>query len=153
MTSPVRIEFRVEGFDLAPAAERRDGTGHLHWSSDGCETGTGLENGAGTISVPLEPGDHTICVEAYSADHEKLGARDEITIHVTGPSPGTGSEKAQHWEGTIDGDIKSGPDCIAAKNAGEFAFDVDADGKVSGEGSVTSTEYTCTTPQGTSTIP
>ncbi len=161
VTSPVTVTFSAHGFELAPTTSEKEGVGHVHWANDSCDTESGLEGGEAEVEVTLEPGDHTICITAFSSDHEELGAQDEITLHVTGPGggveppPAGGStiESVEHWKGTIDGDIKSGPDCAAAKNVGSFEFDVDENGQVAGSGEVSSTEYTCTTPQGTSTIP
>jgi hypothetical protein len=160
VTSPFTAEFSTSGFELAPAASAEDGVGHLHWSTDSCDLDSRLENGEASVEIELPPGEHTICVGAFTSGHEQLGGTAQITVIVDG-APGAGSgtntdtneEAAESWEATIDGDIKAGPDCTAAKNIGGFFLDVAEDGGVTGSGSVDSTEYTCTTPEGTATIP
>jgi hypothetical protein len=160
VTSPFTAEFSASGFELAPATSTDEGAGHLHWSTDSCDLDSQLEGGEASVEIELAPGEHTICVGAFTSGHEPLGGTAQITVIVDGASGvGTGTNTdtdeaaAERWEATIDGDIKAGPDCTGAKNIGGFVLDVAEDGSVAGNGSVDSTEYTCTTPQGTSTIP
>jgi hypothetical protein len=79
----------------------------------------------------------------------------ETTPTVQGPptAPPETTRAAQRWEGTIRGDIEPSPNCTAATNTGQFVVNVISRNRVSGSGSVSSSEFSCTSAQGSSTIP
>ena len=75
---------------------------------------------------------------------------------VPGGETSTGEDAegaAETWQGPLVGTFQAGPDCTPGTYDGEITHSVDADGVVEGEGSTTSSEYTCTFPEGSTTIP
>ena len=93
VSSPVTVEMQAEGFEVAPAAESSEGQGHFHVMVDTECVGEGetvpnvdqhLHFGDGSTSteIELEPGEHTLCLQAGDQVHSAFGATDEITITV-----------------------------------------------------------------------
>ena len=86
-----------------------------------------------------------------NADHVALEATAEVTFVVAGGA--TEEAGSETWEGPVSGNFQAGPDCTPGTFSGEIVLHVDEEQAVTGEGFTDSSEYTCTTPQGTSTIP
>lgn len=95
VTSPVSVEFATTGdFEIIPAADGGgDGAGHMHVMVDvGCVTvgevipsdDSHLHFGDGSTSteLELEPGEHTLCLQAGDGEHTAMDVTDEITITV-----------------------------------------------------------------------
>ena len=162
----------AEGLEIEPAGSVRDGAGHFHLLIDAsCDepgavtpadaTHLRLEDGSDEVDVPLEAGDHTLCLQAADGSHTALAPTDDITVHVaaivgdeTEPTDTTETTAGgERWTGTARGPFKAGKDCSAGTNTSEFTVVVDSDNDVTGGGSVSATEYTCRSPQGTATIP
>jgi hypothetical protein len=85
----------AEGLTLEPAGEVKEGHGHLHITVDGAcsEAGqvipkdeTHLHYGEGQTEadIELEPGEHSLCLQAGDGAHTALqGLEDRLTIAVT----------------------------------------------------------------------
>jgi hypothetical protein len=97
VTSPVHVEMAAEGFTVEPAAQGvREGAGHFHVLVDvGCvEPGEPIPvdtpgyNHFGMAQqeadLELEPGEHTLCLQAGNGAHIATDLTDEVTITVTG---------------------------------------------------------------------
>ncbi|MDP9023540.1 MAG: DUF4399 domain-containing protein [Actinomycetota bacterium] len=93
VTSPVRVQMQSTGILIGPVAEAREDTGHFDIMVDvGCVTpGQEIPNdeqhlhfgdGGSTAEIELEPGEHTLCLQASTNDHIAYDATDEITITV-----------------------------------------------------------------------
>ena len=93
VSSPVPVEMAAEGFEVAPAEGATEGQGHFHIMVDtDCvaegetvpsdETHLHFGDGSTSTEVELEPGEHTLCLQAGDATHSAFGATDEITITV-----------------------------------------------------------------------
>jgi hypothetical protein len=93
VTSPVRVEVSLRDFELRIAGSFSEGKGHLHILVDvGCvETGRTIPSGEGYVhlwrgepsgEVELEPGEHTLCVQAGDGTHVALDLSDQVTIDV-----------------------------------------------------------------------
>jgi hypothetical protein len=95
VTSRVRVEVAVQDFELGPAGSFSEGRGHLHVLVDvGCvEPGRSIPGGDGyvhlqmgepSLELELEPGEHTLCVQAGDGTHVALDLTDQVTIEVAG---------------------------------------------------------------------
>jgi hypothetical protein len=93
VTSPVRVEVELEDFELGPAGSFAEDKGHLHVLVDvGCvEPGRSIPGGEGYVhlqlgepsaEIELEPGEHTLCVQAGDGTHVALDLSDRVTIEV-----------------------------------------------------------------------
>lgn len=95
VASPVTVEFATSGdFEIIPAADGGgDGAGHMHVMVDvGCVTvgevipadDSHIHFGDGSTSaeLELEPGEHTLCLQAGDGEHTAMDVTDEITITV-----------------------------------------------------------------------
>lgn len=97
--SPVELEFKAEGVELAAAGEPAVGEGHVHVLVDrGCaEAGEAipgpdedaeadgifhLGDGSTTTELDLEPGEHELCAQLGDGAHQAFGATDEIQLTV-----------------------------------------------------------------------
>lgn len=91
--SPVTLEMTADDFVIEPAGEVRDGAGHLHAMIDvPCvdageiipmdESHVHYGDGATTDTLELEPGEHTICVQAGDGVHTALDLTDTVTFTV-----------------------------------------------------------------------
>ena len=97
VTSPVPVSFEADGFTVEPAGDGAitDGAGHMHVMVDvGCvEVGEVIPSddqhvhfgdGSTSTELELEPGQHSLCLQAGDGAHTALDLTDEITITVTG---------------------------------------------------------------------
>lgn len=97
VTSPVPVSFEAEGFTVEPADEGaiNEGAGHMHVMVDvGCvEVGEVIPSddqhvhfgdGSTSTELELEPGEHTLCLQAGDGAHTALDLTDEITVTATG---------------------------------------------------------------------
>lgn len=97
VTSPVAVEFEATDFTIEPAGDGtiNEGAGHMHVMIDvPCvEVGEVIPSdddhlhfgdGSTSAELELEPGEHTLCLQAGNGAHEALDLTDEITITVTG---------------------------------------------------------------------
>lgn len=93
VSSPVQVEMEAEGFDIAPAAESAEGEGHLHVmvDTDCVAVGETIPNdeqhvhfgdGSTSVELDLEPGEHTLCLQAGDQVHNAFGGTDQVTITV-----------------------------------------------------------------------
>jgi hypothetical protein len=93
VSSPVAVEMAAEGFEVAPAEGSTEGQGHFHVMVDtDCvgegetipndETHVHFGDGSTTTELELEPGEHTLCLQAGDQVHNAFGGTDEITITV-----------------------------------------------------------------------
>lgn len=99
VSSPVELEFEVDGVELAEADDPVVGEGHVHVMVDrGCvevgDTIPGpsdeaedeglihLGDGADTAEVELDPGEHELCAQLGDGSHRAFGQTDEILITV-----------------------------------------------------------------------
>ena len=83
----------ADGLDIEPAGSAREGAGHFHLLIDAsCDepgavtsadaTHLRLEDGSDEVDVPLDAGDHTLCLQAADGSHAALASTDEVTVHV-----------------------------------------------------------------------
>jgi hypothetical protein len=161
--SPVAVVLSAEGLGEGE---------HLHLLVDlPCdEPGTSepaggqrLRLGAGVeeTELALEPGEHTLCAQAADASHVAGEATAEVTFTVEGGGGSAGDTTTEEeeeageetWKGTVTGEFQAGPDCTPGTGEGQISLVVDEEGSILGEGSTTSSEYTCTFPEGSTTIP
>lgn len=95
VASPVALTMAATGFVVEPAGEVRDGAGHLHVMVDvPCvepgeviprdEAHVHFGDGQTGTSLDLEPGTHTLCLQAADGAHTALDLTDELTIEVVG---------------------------------------------------------------------
>lgn len=93
VTSPVALGFAAFNFTVEPAGDVHDGAGHLHVMVDvPCvEPGTVIPKDDQHVhlgmaqmaaEVPLEPGDHTLCLQAGDGAHTALDITREVTFIV-----------------------------------------------------------------------
>ena len=93
VSSPVSVEMQAEGFEVAPAEESTEGQGHFHVMVDtecvgegetipNDETHLHFGDGSTTTEIELEPGEHTLCLQAGNATHSAFGTTDQISITV-----------------------------------------------------------------------
>jgi len=96
VSSPIALELTADNFVIEPAGEVRDGAGHLHAMIDvpGVDPGEVIPSdeshvhygdGATTDELDLEPGEHTICVQAGDGVHTALDLTDTVTFTVADP--------------------------------------------------------------------
>jgi hypothetical protein len=96
VTSPVAVEFVAEGFEVEPAGDGAvtEGAGHMHVMVDTpcVEVGQVIPSdeqhlhfgdGSTSTELELEPGEHTLCLQAGDGAHTALDLTDEVTITVT----------------------------------------------------------------------
>lgn len=98
-TSPLSLEFGVENYQIAPVVEGEnpEGVGHYHlaidvecWPRgeiipDGQANYIHFGDGSNTIEVPLEPGEHTLCLQIGDGEHrvlEEPGLTQQVTITI-----------------------------------------------------------------------
>ncbi len=93
VTSPVTVEMTADGIDVQPAGEVVEGAGHFHVMVDtDClapgetipkdDTHQHFGDGSTTAELELEPGEHTLCLQAGDGAHAALDATDTVTITV-----------------------------------------------------------------------
>jgi hypothetical protein len=93
VTSPVAITMQAHGFTVEPAGEVRPDAGHLHVMVDvPCvepgqvvprdESHLHFGDGQTGTSIDLEPGEHTLCLQAADGAHVALDLTSEHTIEV-----------------------------------------------------------------------
>lgn len=95
LTSPVFVAMEAENFIIEPAARGvQEGAGHFHLMVDVPCVPFGLTipadeahlhfgNATDVWSLILEPGEHSLCLQAGDAAHTALALTSEITITVT----------------------------------------------------------------------
>jgi hypothetical protein len=93
VSSPVTVEMAAEGFEVAPAEGSTEGQGHFHVmvDTDCVVEGETIPNddshlhfgdGSTSTQIELEPGEHTLCVQAGDQVHNAFGETTQITITV-----------------------------------------------------------------------
>ncbi len=93
VTSPVMIDFGVEGMAVNPAGEIVPGTGHHHIIIDGEATPQGtavpaddthIHYGGGQTQakITLTPGKHTLIMQFANGIHQSFGKQMSATITV-----------------------------------------------------------------------
>lgn len=92
--SPVTVTFESDGFEIIPAAEGGgEASGHMHVMIDvGCvpvgeeipsdDSHVHFGDGSTSAELELEPGEHTLCLQAGDGDHIAMDVTDEVTITV-----------------------------------------------------------------------
>jgi hypothetical protein len=98
VTSPLELEFGVEGMTVQPAGELIEGTGHHHLLIDRgfIEKGTivpadsmNIHYGDGSTSTTIElsPGKHTLTLQFADGYHQSYGGQmsSEVEIFVAEP--------------------------------------------------------------------
>jgi len=94
VSSPVKIEFGVEGMEVEPAGELNAGKGHHHIIIDGSalEQGTvvpadekNIHYGKGQTETEIElsAGEHTLTMQFADGYHQSYGPQMSATITVT----------------------------------------------------------------------
>lgn len=94
--SPVTLEMAADNFVVEPAGEVREGAGHLHAMIDvpcvdagevipSDESHIHYGDASTTDELELEPGEHTICVQAGDGVHTALDLTDTVTFTVAEP--------------------------------------------------------------------
>jgi hypothetical protein len=94
LSSPVVVEFGVEGMDVEPAGELSIDKGHHHVVINGSfiEKGTVVPNdethihyGKGQLSdsLDLEPGEYTLTMQFADGLHNSYGEQMSSTINIT----------------------------------------------------------------------
>ncbi|MEO0600463.1 MAG: DUF4399 domain-containing protein [Myxococcota bacterium] len=92
--SPVKLEFGVEGMDVAPAGEIVDGTGHHHViiDSKGIDEGVTVPAddqhihfglGQTEAEIELPAGEHTLTMQFADGAHSSYGEVMATTITIT----------------------------------------------------------------------
>ncbi|MGH8999714.1 MAG: DUF4399 domain-containing protein [Acidimicrobiia bacterium] len=94
--SPVTVEMDATNFTIEPAGDGavNEGAGHFHLMVDtecvaegevipSDDTHKHFGTGATEAELELDPGEHTICLQAGDGAHTALDLTDEITITVT----------------------------------------------------------------------
>lgn len=96
VSNPVIVEPNVVRATIAPAAESGPGEGHYHVMIDTECLPSGdtipsdaqhvhFGDGRTTLDLPpLEPGEHTLCLQLGDGQHRAFGAASTITIQVEG---------------------------------------------------------------------
>lgn len=93
VSSPLAVTFESEDFEVVPAGEGGEGTGHMHVMIDvGCvpvgetipsdDSHVHFGDGSTSADLELEPGEHELCLQAGDANHAALDLTDEITVTV-----------------------------------------------------------------------
>lgn len=93
VTSPVKVEFGVEGMEVQPAGELNEGKGHHHIIINGAplERGTvvpadstNIHYGKGQLETELElpAGEHTLTMQFADGYHQSYGPQMSATISV-----------------------------------------------------------------------
>lgn len=94
LSSPVYVEFGIEGMEVEPAGEVKEGFGHHHVIIDGGTIPTGeavpadetnIHYGGGQTgdTLTLTPGAHTLTLQFADGIHRSYGAQMATTIDVT----------------------------------------------------------------------
>lgn len=101
-SSPLNLEFGVENYEIAPVVEGEnpEGVGHYHLAVDvecwprgeiipeGEPGYIHFGDGSNTIEVPLEPGEHTLCLQIGDGEHrvpageELAGLTHQVTFTI-----------------------------------------------------------------------
>jgi len=120
VTTPVLFEMTAENFTVEAASNGvRDGAGHLHILVDqpALEPGTVIPNnessgyyhygdGSTTAEISMEPGTHTVRVQAGDAKHRAYDLTDTIQLSVEqSTDTGTGEETIENYrnsEGNVE---------------------------------------------------
>lgn len=87
VTVPFTLEFNT-GVPIGPTDSGMD---HVHVFADGQTNNYEVVTAPRTTISNLSPGKHTIGVTLQHADHSPAGAQAQITVTVSGGSPGGGS--------------------------------------------------------------
>jgi hypothetical protein len=94
VSAPVKVEMAAQEFTIEPAGEVHEDAGHFHLLVDvGCmaagetiPSDTENFNHYGKAQMEaeldLEPGEHTLCLQAGDGSHKALELTDQITITV-----------------------------------------------------------------------
>ena len=93
VTSPVLVTLAAFNFTVEPAGEVREGAGHLHVMIDVPCVAVGevipkddhhvhLGTGQTETELTLEPGEHTLCLQAADGAHTALDITREVTFTV-----------------------------------------------------------------------
>ena len=93
VSSPVQVEMTPGGFEVAPADQSTEGQGHFHIMVDTECVAEGetipsddshqhFGDGSTTTELELEPGEHTLCLQAGDQNHTAFGTTDQINITV-----------------------------------------------------------------------
>lgn len=93
VTSPVKVEFGVEGMDVEPAGELNEGKGHHHIIINGAALDRGvvvpadetnIHFGKGQLETELElpAGEHTLTMQFADGYHQSYGEQMSATITV-----------------------------------------------------------------------
>jgi hypothetical protein len=95
VTSPVTVEFGVEGMEVEPAGEIKENSGHHHLLINhdfiaagevipaGDSTKLHFGNGQTSTEVNLEPGDYTFTMQFANGAHMSYGEKMSATINVS----------------------------------------------------------------------
>lgn len=95
VSRPVEVRMGADEFDVEAAGAVRNGAGHLHLMIDvECvEPGSVIPSdashlhygdGSTTAVLDLEPGEHTLCIQAGDGVHTALALTDGVTFTVAG---------------------------------------------------------------------
>lgn len=93
VSSPVDLQFEAENLEVEEAGEVNEGAGHFHVMVDIECVAVGetipddefhLHFGDASTStqVELEPGEHTLCLQAGDGAHTALDGTEQISITV-----------------------------------------------------------------------
>ncbi len=93
VTSPVKVEFGIEGMEVEPAGELNEGKGHHHIIINGAaiERGaivpadsTNIHFGKGQLETELDlpAGEHTLTMQFADGYHQSYGEQMSATITV-----------------------------------------------------------------------
>lgn len=95
ITSPVTVEFGIEGMVVEPAGEIKENSGHHHLLINhgfipagevipaGDSTKLHFGNGQTSTEVNLEPGDYTFTMQFANGAHMSYGEKMSATIEVS----------------------------------------------------------------------
>lgn len=93
VTSPVKVEFGIEGMEVEPAGEANYGKGHHHIiiNKTYIEKGTPVPTdeqhihygkGQTETELTLEPGDYTLTMQFANGYHMSYGEPLSATVHI-----------------------------------------------------------------------
>jgi len=93
VTSPLIVEMGVEGMEIEPAGEVKEGKGHHHLIIDGSfieagrpvpvnETHIHYAEGQTKAELNLEPGKHTLTIQFGNGVHASYGEEMSATIEI-----------------------------------------------------------------------
>jgi len=94
VSSPLTVEFETAGdFTIEEAGEINENAGHMHVMVDvdcvavgevipGDDNHIHFGDGSTSADLDLEPGEHTLCLQAGDGEHTALDLTDEITVTV-----------------------------------------------------------------------